>query len=505
MELSRAVKKPPTESDQTAIVWLRDDLRLDDHPALAAAGGAPTLIVYIHDEDSEGLRRLGGASRWWLARSLAALSRDVAAAGGRLDVLRGPAEPILTRLAKSSGAQRAFWTRRYGAAEIAIDSSVKAALRRAGVDAQSFNGQLLREPWEVRTDGGTPFRVFSAFWRRSLALGPLPAPAPGPARLTAARWPDDAGIRTTIADLGLTPTRPDWSGGLAETWTPGETGARARLAAFVEGALRGYDQARDRPAGETTSRLSPHLRFGEVSPRRVAAAIQLALAEGGAPPGASQKFLAELGWREFSYSLLHAFPDLARRSWQSDFDSFPFVDDAAGRAAWERGQTGYPIVDAGMRELWRTGFMHNRVRMVAASFLVKHLLVDWRCGERWFWDTLCDADPANNPASWQWVAGSGADAAPYFRIFNPILQGQKFDPDGAYVRRWVPELAGLGPESIHAPWTASAEALRRAGVTLGATYPAPIVDHDFARRRALAALARTKGGGDAGATRGETR
>ena len=505
MDLSRAVKKAPTESDPTAIVWLRDDLRLDDHPALAAAGGAPTLIVYIHDEDSEGLRRLGGASRWWLARSLAALSRDVEAAGGRLDVLRGPAEPILTRLAKSSGAQRALWTRRYGAAEIAIDSSVKAALRRAGVDAQSFNGQLLREPWEVRTDGGTPFRVFSAFWRRSLALGPLPAPggrtraAHGGALARRCGHPDDDRRPRPDADP------PGLVGRARRDLDARRNGRRARLAAFVEGALRGYDQARDRPAGETTSRLSPHLRFGEVSPRRVAAAIQLALAEGGAPPGASQKFLAELGWREFSYSLLHAFPDLARRSWQSDFDSFPFVDDAAGRAAWERGQTGYPIVDAGMRELWRTGFMHNRVRMVAASFLVKHLLIDWRCGERWFWDTLCDADPANNPASWQWVAGSGADAAPYFRIFNPILQGQKFDPDGAYVRRWVPELAGLGPESIHAPWTASAEALRRAGVTLGATYPAPIVDHDFARRRALAALARTKGGGDAGAARGETR
>jgi deoxyribodipyrimidine photo-lyase len=475
------------------IVWLRDDLRLDDQPALAAAAGGPLLIVYILDEETPGLRRLGGASKWWLAHSLAALARDLAAIGARLDVLRGASAATIGALAAACEARGLFWTRRYGAAEIALDAAIKADLRARGLEARSFNGQLLREPWEVATGDGAPFRVFSAFWRRSRAIGPLPAPSAAPTRLVAAPWPDTAPARVSIEELGLTPARPDWSGGLAQEWRPGESGAHARLAAFVGAALGNYAQARDRPDGATTSRLSPHLRFGEISPRRVARAIEDAAASGGAPAGAAEKYLAELGWREFSYALLHAFPDLATRNWQSRFDAFPFQDDEAGFAAWTRGRTGYPIVDAGMRELWRTGFMHNRVRMIAASFLVKHLLCDWRRGEAWFWDTLCDADPANNPASWQWVAGSGADAAPYFRIFNPVLQGEKFDADGGYVRRWVPELAKLDRSAIHAPWLAPPEVLREAGVALGATYPAPIVDHAFARRRTLAAFAATRG------------
>jgi deoxyribodipyrimidine photo-lyase len=255
--------------------------------------------------------------------------------------------------------------------------------------------------------------------------------------------------------------------------------------------LQGYPDLRDTPEGETTSRLSPHLRFGEISPRRLVGSIENALASGHARAGSAEKFLAELGWRDFSYSLLYAFPDLAMRNWRSRFDGLAFIDDEAGFIRWTRGLTGYPIVDAGMRELWRTGFMHNRVRMIAASFLTKHLLCDWRRGEQWFWDTLCDADPANNPASWQWVAGSGADAAPYFRIFNPVLQGQKYDAEGRYVRRWVPELAALDNAAIHAPWKASPEALKSAGVTLGQNYPFPVVDHQFARNRALAAWAAT--------------
>ncbi|WP_371418350.1 deoxyribodipyrimidine photo-lyase [Methylocapsa sp. S129] len=320
------------------------------------------------------------------------------------------------------------------------------------------------------------------------ALGTLPAPIAAPARLQAAPWPEEAPARSTIEELGLTPRKPDWSRGLAENWRPGEKGARARLSAFLSQALSDYPEARDKPGGETTSRLSPHLRFGEISARRIASSIENALAAGQAQARSAEKFLAELGWREFSYTLLYAFPDLATRNWRSRFDAFPFVDDESGFAAWTRGLTGYPIVDAGMRELWRTGFMHNRVRMIAASFLIKHLLCDWRRGERWFWDTLCDADPANNPASWQWVAGSGADAAPYFRIFNPVLQGQKFDAEGQYVRRWIPELAELDAAAIHAPWLASPVALQKAGVTLSHSYPFPIVDHRFARERALAAF-----------------
>jgi deoxyribodipyrimidine photo-lyase len=479
-------------SDSPVIVWLRDDLRLDDQPALAAAAGRPVLAIYIHDEESEGIRPLGGASKYWLAHSLASLAKDIAAIGGRLDVLRGRAEAIVPAIALASGAHEVFWTRRYGGSQIAIDTRIKAALLANGCKAHSFNGQLLREPWEVVNNEGAPFRVFSAFWRRSRALPPLPAPLAAPARLHAAPWPDSAPPRVTIAQLRLTPSHPDWSGGLSEAWRPGESGAKARLGAFIDKALSAYPEARDRPASAATSLLSPHLRFGEISPKRIALVIENALSAGEAPERSAEKFLAELGWREFSYSLLYAFPDLATRNWQDRFDAFPFLDDKAGFIAWTRGLTGYPIVDAGMRELWRTGYMHNRVRMIAASFLIKHLLCDWRRGEAWFWDTLCDADPANNPASWQWVAGSGADAAPYFRIFNPVLQGEKFDARGDYVRRWIPELAALDDAAIHAPWTAPPDALQKAGVTLGETYPSPIVDHQFARARALAALASTK-------------
>ena len=471
-----------------ALVWLRDDLRLDDQPAIAAAADRPALIVYVYDETSPGLRPLGGASRWWLANSLAALQGEIAARGGRLDILRGSAEAIVPELVKAAGASHAYWTRRYGGAEIGLDKRVKASLAADGVAAKSFNGQLLREPWEVRTDAGAAFKVFTAFWRRHRALGASPAPRPAPERLVAARWPSDAPPRAKIADLGLTPVKPDWSGGLAETWRPGERGGQARLDRFVAEALGDYPDARDRPDGLHTSMLSPHLRFGEISPRRAAAAIDAARG-GGVASRAAEKFLAELGWREFSYSLLYEFPDLATRAWRAPFEEFPYLDDAEGFRAWTRGRTGYPLVDAGMRELWATGYMHNRVRMIAASFLIKHLLIDWRRGESWFWDTLCDADPANNAASWQWVAGSGADAAPYFRIFNPVLQGEKFDPEGAYVKRWIPELSRLASGHIHSPWLAPSDALAAAGVEIGRTYPAPIVDHAAARGRALATLA----------------
>jgi deoxyribodipyrimidine photo-lyase len=475
-----------------ALVWLRDDLRLDDQPAIAAASDRPALLVYVHDESSPGLRPLGGASRWWLDKSLVAFSREIAARGGRLDILRGRAEAIIPDLARAAGASHVYWTRRYGAAEIEIDKRVKATLAAAGVVAKSFNGQLLREPWEIRADSGGSFKVFTAFWRHHRAAGAIPAPQSAPERLLAAHWPETAPARTEIADLGLAPVKPDWARGLAETWRPGEEGARFRLDRFVAVALADYAFARDRPGGLHTSMLSPHLRFGEISPRRVAAAIETAAARGAAIARAAEKYLAELGWREFSYSLLYEFSDLATRAWRPQFEGFAYRDDDAGFRAWTRGLTGYPLVDAGMRELWSTGYMHNRVRMIAASFLIKHLLIDWRRGESWFWDTLCDADPANNAASWQWVAGSGADATPYFRIFYPVLQGQKFDPEGVYVRRWIPELARLDSKHVHSPWLAPSDALAEAGVTIGRNYPVPIVDHAFARRRALEALSAIK-------------
>jgi deoxyribodipyrimidine photo-lyase len=472
-------------TDSPALVWLRDDLRLDDNPTFAAVGRRPALFVYVFDDESPG-RRLGGASKWWLAHSLEALDASLTAIGGRLDILHGDAERLVPALAAACGASEVYWTRRYCGAEIALDEAITKTLARNGHKAQSFNGQLLREPWEVLNGSGEPFRVFTPFLKRLRGLGPFQAPKRGPTRLENAPWPKDGPKRVNLKDLRLTPTKPDWSGGLAETWRPGEAGAKQRLRRFIDDALADYPKARDELAAETTSRLSPHLRFGEISPRRVAAAIESALSN-GAPTKACEKYLSELAWREFSYSLLYNFPDLAKKNWNPRFDGFSYINDKRAFTAWSKGETGYPIVDAGMRELWRTGYMHNRVRMIAASFLIKHLLCNWRRGEGWFWDTLCDADGANNPSNWQWVAGSGADAAPYFRIFNPVLQGRKFDPDGAYVRRWVPELARVSDAHIHAPWTAPADALRAAGVTLGREYPQPIVDHDFARKRALAA------------------
>ena len=490
---------PAMNDSRPVIVWLRDDLRLADQPALhaAAARAAPILCVYVFDDGSPGLRRLGGASRWWLHHSLAAVAESLAGIGGRLDILRGDSASLIPALAESSGARAVFWTRRYGAAEIAMDSAVKAAVAAQGREAASFNGQLLSEPFALKTKTGGPYRVFTPFWRAVSTETAIPAPLPAPDRLAAADWPDAAPQRATLSDLGLLPTRPDWAGGLRAAWRPGEASARARLDAFLDESLSAYAADRDRPGVAATSRLSPHLRFGEISPRTIWAATRHAAESGRADSAGATKFLSEVGWRDFSYHLLFHNPDLARRNYNPRFDAFPWRGSDADFDAWRLGRTGYPIVDAGMRELWTTGYMHNRVRMIAASFLIKHLLVDWRRGEEWFWDTLCDADPASNAASWQWVAGSGADAAPYFRIFNPVLQGEKFDTRGDYVRRWLPELARLPDAVIHKPWTAPPAILARAGVRLGRDYPEPRVEHGFARDRALAAYQATAGETDA--------
>jgi deoxyribodipyrimidine photo-lyase len=477
----------------TDIVWFRDDFRLDDHPALSASADRPALCIYVHDQRPANGRPLGGAAKWRLAQSLASLERSLSAGGGRLDVVAGEADATILRVAAAANASRVLWTRRYEAEAIALDAKVEAALKARGVESLTFNGRLMREPRELMKPDGKPPGTFSSFWRRHQALGSLSAPLPSPPRISPAQWPGGAPDRATTSELRLTPTAPDWSGELALGETPGEDGGRTALARFVADALPDYPDARDRPAPDPTSRLSAHLRFGELSARRAACAIEAKAADDPRLTRSAEKFVSELGWRDFSYALLAAHPDMATRPLRREFARFPFRNDDAGFRAWSKGWTGYPIVDAGMRQLWRTGFMHNRVRMVAASFLIKHLLIDWRRGEAWFWDTLCDADPANNPASWQWVAGSGADAAPYFRVFNPVLQGETFDPDGAYVRRWVPELAGLEGPDIHAPWRAPAEALARAGVILGKTYPAPIVDHEAARARALKAFASIRG------------
>ena len=474
------------------IVWFRDDLRLSDHPALHAAfaTGRPVICLYVLDEASQALRAPaarppGGAARWWLAQSLRALQKRLDALGCQLVLRKGTAAGIIAELARQSQAGAVFWNDIAQAPQRTAADQVAAALQEIGVAAQRFPGDLLLDPGDIRSKEGRGLRVFTPFWRRVQSMGDPPKPLPAPKVLC--RGPQLAS--ETLESWGLEPTHPDWAEGLRQTWQPGEASAQSRLHAFLESGVAGYAVQRDRPDRPGTSALSPHLRFGEISPRQVWHAARFAAADRPALAGDIDKFLSELGWREFCRHLLFDLPDLAVRNLQPGFDAFPWRKDDTALRSWQRGQTGYPIVDAGMRELWRTGAMHNRVRMVAASFLVKHLLIDWRCGEQWFWDTLVDADPGSNPANWQWVAGCGADAAPYFRVFNPTLQGEKFDSEGDYVRRWLPELARLPASLIHQPWTATPLELEAAGVHLGVNYPQPIVDHRLGRERALAAYA----------------
>ena len=472
------------------LFWFRDDLRLADNPGLDAARREerPLVLLYVLDDETPAIRRLGGAARWWLGRSLADLAGAVAKAGGRLVLRKGPADEVLREVVRQAGVGSVHWNRRYDARAIAIDRRIKAELAEAGVQVTSHSASLLHEPWTILTRTNGPYRVFTPFYRAAVPVGtrdlvPTPRALPeGPAL---------AG--DNLASWGLEPGKPDWAGGLHESWRPGEAGARAALGVFLDHAIHGYAEARDRPDGEHTSRLSPFLRFGNISPVQVLAAAQHAAEAGEAKGRDVEKFRSELYWREFSYHLLFHHPDLATKNFNERFDTFAWQAASEFQRAWQRGLTGYPIVDAGMRQLWQTGWMHNRVRMVAASFLTKHGLIDWRRGEDWFWDTLVDADPASNAASWQWMAGSGADAAPYFRIFNPVLQGERFDPEGSYVRRFVPELARLPADVIHKPWQARPEMLREAGVELGITYPLPIVDHAAARAQALATYRRTSG------------
>ena len=439
-----------------SIVWLRDDLRLADNPALTAAAqrGEPVVLVYVLDEESAGIRPLGAASRWWLHHSLAALGEHLVLRGGK-------AEEVIPALVAETGAGAVFWNRRYGAAR-EIDARLKTRLREDGLEVQSFQASLLVEPWTLTTGGGGPYRVFTPFWKAARELAfrePLPVP----------EFEVSASSTTErLADWGLLPTRPDWAEGLREAWHPGEEGAHEQLESFVDERLADYHR-RDEPALDATSRLSPHLRFGEISPFQIWHRMH-----GPLSPEAKKnvpKFLSEVGWREFNWSILFHQPDLAQRNYRPAYDAFPWSEpDPEELAAWKQGRTGIPLVDAGMRELWRTGVMHNRVRMVVASFLIKNLLIDWRVGEEWFWDTLVDADEASNPGNWQWVAGSGADAAPYFRVFNPELQRDKFDKAGRYVNRWVPEVGT-------------------------ALYPEPIVDLAATRKQALEAYEHVKAAG----------
>ncbi len=470
-----------------SIVWFREDLRLADNAALSAAcaRGAPLVCLFVWDENTPAKWSTGAASRWWLHHALSALAQRLARLGGTLVLRRGPAPDVLNAVVAETGADAIYWNRCYDPFAVARDRTLKAELTAAGVTVHSFSGNLLREPWQLTTREGKAFRVFTPFWK-ALRQCDIPAPLPAPRRLDF--------VPAITSDLlvawSLLPRSPNWAAAWSRYWNPGEIGAHARLKEFFDHDLSDYAQNRDWPARAGTSRLSAHLHFGEISPRQIWHAHPLA-ARG------NEKFLSELAWREFSWHLLFHYPQLPEEPLNPRFSAFDWSTDTDKLSLWQRGQTGIPIVDAGMRQLWNTGWMHNRVRMIAASFLVKHLLIDWREGARWFWDTLVDADLANNSASWQWVAGCGADAAPYFRIFNPVLQGQRFDPEGHYVRHFVPELAHLPDRFVHSPWLAPAAVLDAANIKLGASYPTALVDLATGRQRALDAFARLKAAGKA--------
>ena len=476
-------------AERHSIVWFRNDLRLADNPALHAARerGAPLICVFVLESD-KGLRPHGGASRWWLHHSLEALAASLDKFGARLDVLTGEAKELIPALAEAARAGALFFNRRYGGSAAKLDEAIEAAV---DCPVEVYNGRLLHEPWDIKTKAGGSYGVYTPYWKTCLAAGLPDDPLPKPRKLDGAPYPSGGPKRAAIADLDLLPTRPDWAGGMREAWTPGEDGAHERLRDFLKEWLADYDDERNRLASYGTSRLSPHLRFGEISPRTIVAEVKAKETKVSAK--GAKTYLSEIGWREFDYHNLHYHPDVATKNLHGQFDRMPW--ETLGKRElerWQQGLTGFPVVDAGMRELWVTGYMHNRVRMITASFLIKDLMCDWRVGEEWFWDTLCDADPANNAMNWQWVAGSGADAAPFFRIFNPVSQGEKFDPQGKYVRRWVPELAGIEGKAIHAPWTLGPLELKAAGVELGKTYPEPMVDHKAARERALKAYEKVK-------------
>lgn len=476
-------------TQKPVIVWFRQELRLSDHPALAAAvqAGAPVICLYIRDDVTPGSWADGSTSRWWLHHSLKSLAADLAARGSELILRHGESVRALEAVIAESGAAAVYFTRGHAPWSAGLESRIKALCEKARVDCRRFGGFLLFEPEDIRNGSGEPYKVYTPFSRFCFAAPAPRFPKPAPDRIAGVKLKSD-----TLESWNLLPTRPDWSQGFTQ-WQPGEAGAQARLAKFIDDRIAIYGENRNFPNVEATSGLSPHLHFGEISPNQAWHAAKAAIAAAnGRLDKSGEVFLKEVLWREFSYHLLHHWPDLPEKPFKPEYAGFPWASDPKGLKAWQRGLTGYPIVDAGMRELWQTGTMHNRVRMITASFLIKDLLVPWQEGERWFWDTLVDADIGANSASWQWVAGCGADASPYFRIFNPVLQGEKFDADGDYVRRFVPELAKLPSAFIHKPWEAPALVLREAGVTLGKNYPERIIDHAFARDRALAGLKQLK-------------
>ncbi len=474
------------------IFWFRQDLRLRDHPGLcaAAATGKPLIALYILDTETSGLRPPGGASRWWLHHSLQALADELQAHYGFSLLLRhGPTCEIITHLIAESGADALYCSRQYEPGAAVLEQRLHEQCSEADIEFKRFPGTLLFEPGTVLTRNNEPYKVFTPFWRacRGRPEPAFPKPLPEHIEGYRGKLPSDR-----LDSWSLTPHTPDWADGFRAYWQPGAEGAADKLARFLAEGIRDYADGRDHPSREGVSRLSPHLHFGEISPRSLWHASRSKALQVPELSEQVDKFLSELGWREFAYHLLQFFPEVSEQPFKPQFGAFPWRDNPAALCAWQRGQTGYPLVDAGMRELWHSGYMHNRVRMIVASFLTKHLLIHWREGEAWFWDTLLDADLANNVMGWQWVAGSGADAAPYFRIFNPTAQGEKFDRHGDYIRQWVPELARLPDKYIHRPFEAPAEVLAAANIVLGEHYPKPVVEHQVARKAALEAYEQIK-------------
>ncbi|MCX8570878.1 cryptochrome/photolyase family protein [Aminobacter sp. MET-1] len=466
-----------------SLVWFRDDLRLADNPALDAAvaqGGRITALYVL--EQAAGLRPLGGAASWWLGKSLASLAQSLDAVGIDLQIETGDPRKIVPAAAKRLSVANVLWNRRYAPGARAIDSAIKTTLQDGGIKAISFPGNVLAEPWNIKTGSGGAFQVYTPF-ARVVRQWPIAFPLPNP--VPRDREPSEDGVATSTF-------QSKWAKKLEHHWSVGETGALLSLLRFFDEALADYVEDRDRPDQPGTSVLSPHLRFGEISARQVWHATQAVAANDPAKGTAVEKFLSELIWRDFNYHQLYHRPDIANIAMRDTLAGFEWRDDQPAFAAWKLGRTGIPIIDAGMRQLWETGWMHNRVRMLVASFLTKNLLIDWRRGEQWFWVTLVDADVASNPGNWQWVAGCGMDAAPYFRIFNPLLQGERFDPTGTYVRQWLPELAGLPDAWIHRPSEAPKDVLASAGVVLGETYPRPLVDLKASQRRARESFASLK-------------
>ena len=458
----------------TTIVWFRFDLRISDNAALyAASQNGPVIPLFIWSPSEEDFAP-GAASKWWLHSSLTKLEKSLDRIGGKLILKTGTALEALKSVLQQTGAQAVFWNRRYEPITCKRDKLISTELKKAGIEVKTFKANLLSEPDEIENKTGRPFKVFTPFWKECLKRLNPPAPLDPPKQISG----HTGSIKSQrLTELNLEPV-PDWAEGMRNNWNPGEAGASQNLKLFIRNASRDYSEARNFPDRSGTSRLSPHLRFGEISPKQIWHSIK----DSGEPKWKESHFLSELGWREFGYHLLHHFPHTVKEALRPAFNRFPWADNPKHLRAWQLGQTGYPFVDAGMRELWTTGWMHNRVRMVVASFLVKHLLIHWRHGADWFWDTLVDADLASNTQGWQWTAGCGADAAPYFRIFNPTTQAKKFDPNGDYIRRWVPELRHLSVPEIFEPSTSVDEHL----------YPKPLVNHSQARTRALKAFEKIK-------------